>query len=296
MTVELRSIEKPFRNLRRLLKKIAEPPEPEQVHQLRTGARRIEAMLHALELGHRSVAGELIAHLKPIRKAAGAVRDMDVLIASAATLPHEGEEECFVHLLEELAEERRKAANKLDKTLNARQRATRELLKKALDSLVSGARGNGKESVRTNPQMATQFMASSLQLETELAEWPKLNVRNLHAYRLKVKELRSLLELGRKPDKNFRNALRAVKDHIGAWHDWSELSRIAAIKLRHGASCALQQRISAREKEQRRKALASANRVQENYFGKSSAGRLKKDVSSVRLGNAAVSATADLAG
>jgi CHAD domain-containing protein len=296
MAIESRSIQKPFRKLRRLLKRISEPVEPEQVHELRTGARRIEAMLHALELGHRSVAGELLKHLKPMRKAAGAVRDMDVLIASAATLPHEGEEVCFVHLLEELAEDRRKAANKLDKTLHARRRSTRELLEKVLDSLVSGVRGDEKEGVRANAQMAAQFMASSLQLETELARWPKLNVRNLHAYRLKVKELRSLLELGRKPEADFRNALRAAKDHIGAWHDWSELSRIAVKKLRHGASCGLRQRIAAREKEQRRKALASANKVQGNYFGKSSPGRLKKDVSSARLGNAVVSATADLAG
>ena len=47
--MELDRVEKPLRKLRKLLKDLPQNPPPEEVHQLRTHTRRIEAVANALE-------------------------------------------------------------------------------------------------------------------------------------------------------------------------------------------------------------------------------------------------------
>src|SRR5207253_7934757 len=73
-----------------------------------------------------------------------------------------------------------------------------------------------------------EAMANALKLSSELAITTKLDRKNLHPYRLKVKELRYVLQLANDADEQqFVDKLGEVKDAIGEWHDWEELITIA---------------------------------------------------------------------
>jgi CHAD domain-containing protein len=71
-----------------------------------------------------------------------------------------------------------------------------------------------------------------LKLSIELATPATLNRTNLHAYRLKIKERRYVLEMADDPgNQEFIDKLGEVKDAIGEWHDWEELIAIASIEI-----------------------------------------------------------------
>ncbi len=61
----------------------------------------------------------------------------------------------------------------------------------------------------------------------ELGEWPPLDAENIHAFRLKVKELRYILQLDADADPGLVEALGDVQRRIGDWHDWHQLEEIA---------------------------------------------------------------------
>lgn len=101
------------KKLRKAFKKIQQDSSPEAVHKLRTRTRRFEAMIKALALDSRKNEHRLIRKLKPLRRRAGRVRDMDVLTRFASGCRQDGEDECSVRLLEHLGAEReRQVANR----------------------------------------------------------------------------------------------------------------------------------------------------------------------------------------
>ena len=76
-------------------------------------------------------------------------------------------------------------------------------------------------------------MAKAIKLSSQLKSPPRLSRSTLHPYRLKVKELRDVLQLSdRTADKDFLKELGEVKDAIGEWHDWEELTSIAGQSAR----------------------------------------------------------------
>ena len=80
-------------------------------------------------------------------------------------------------------------------------------------------------------------------LAASLKSLPSLNHKNLHPYRLKVKELRDVLRLSEKPsNQKFIDVLGQVKDAIGDWHDWQKLTAMASDLLDHGSGCKLLQK------------------------------------------------------
>src|SRR5262249_31397974 len=109
MALDLDQLEKPIRKLRKLLKKMPSEPTPKQVHDLSTNARRLEAMLEAIDPDQNG--RRILKQIAKVRKKAGKVRDMDVLTAFAAGLSPDGDEEaCAVRLLEHLGAVRRSNA------------------------------------------------------------------------------------------------------------------------------------------------------------------------------------------
>ena len=86
--------------------------------------------------------------------------------------------------------------------------------------------------------------AESLRLSSELGTPRRFSKGNLHPYRLKVKQLRYVLELSADHPK-CADDLGEVKDAIGDWHDWEELVAIAEDLLDHGAKCKLTRRLKA---------------------------------------------------
>lgn len=269
MPLDAKAIGKPFRKLRKFLKDFPNPPGPEEVHEVRTHTRRIEAIVGALRLDGRS--GKRLVHdLKPIRKAAGEVRDMDVLTDLAASIDPRDDGDCRLKLMQYLARRRTKAAKKLvkkvnsgEKELRAELKACRAAVESDLDDAESRdarAKGNPKRRAK-----AAQSVASLLEIEQEMRDFPRLNQDNIHPFRLKVKELRYTLQLGQESDSKLTDALGAVKDQIGLWHDWNELAAIAEQVLEDGG-CAVLAEIRGRAKQEFQKALGAANSLRAQFL------------------------------
>src|SRR6185437_2198386 len=128
--MELDRVEKPLRQMRKLLKDLPADPAPEEVHQLRTRARRIEAVATALEPVDGKAAKQLVKAIKPVRKAAGGVRDMDVLTGDLLGMPQDGKNGARVRLVGHLAGMRQESADELMDAVGRQRKTARRQLKK----------------------------------------------------------------------------------------------------------------------------------------------------------------------
>src|ERR1700745_1877787 len=117
------------KKLRKLLKTLSGELDPESVHQLRTLTRNIEAIVNALAPDSPDQSRRLLKLMKPIRRSAGCVRDMDVLIANASSLAFHERPEGVVRLLEHMAATRTADAPRLHRKIKGRRKAARSLLK-----------------------------------------------------------------------------------------------------------------------------------------------------------------------
>src|SRR5262245_11209863 len=100
MALNVPTLRRSVRNLRKLFGKAPRRPSPDRVHDLRTHTRRCEAMVEALGLDGRRNERRLLSDLAKLRKRAGKVRDMDVLTSHAATVAVAHEQDCLVELLQ----------------------------------------------------------------------------------------------------------------------------------------------------------------------------------------------------
>lgn len=255
---------KTFRELRKSMSSMSRRPSPNRVHSLRTRIRRVEATIHALVPGENREKKCLQKFLKPIRKRAGKVRDMDVLIVFAASLSNKGDDSCLVQLIEYLSFERIRLARHLQHAFFARQKRVRQGLKRC-SALIDRQSARQNKSHVENRKLSADALTTAYSIWAELSEWPRLNASNLHPFRLKIKELRYILELAEHENKRFVDALGDVKDAIGEWHDWSELSRIAAGVLKHGSRCPLMKQVRSNTKEKLENALAVSNAFRKQY-------------------------------
>lgn len=262
MALDPREVQKPLSKLRKLLKKMPKQPTPEQVHDLRTNSRRLEATVKALQLDRKRKGRRILTTLAPLRKRAGRVRDMDVLTGFAAGLSANGSQEPVVQLLEHLGESRFQAARKLHKSVVKRRRTAKMRLKHC-SSLVD--RNLGESGKRRFGEWQASATADALKLSGEIAGWPRLTTQNLHPFRLKVKELRNVLKMTGKDDE-LVDRLGEVKDAIGEWHDWTVLLEIAIDALGKRERRLLVRQINNIKKQKERTALDAANRVRNHYF------------------------------
>jgi CHAD domain-containing protein len=270
--MERERIVKPLRQLSKLLKEMAESPTPGEVHKLRTRARQIEALAAALEPADAKQTRRLLKAIKPVRKAAGGVRDMDVLAGDLRHMPvtraNNGTRDSVVRLVEHLSTVRRKnAADLLDAVDRQRKPARRELRRytKLVDSVARGKR-TAQIDVAYALKSEDGDDSRSSALMDELAQWPRLNARNIHLFRLKVKELRYVLELFPQADEKFVELLGKVKDEIGDWHDWQQLGEIAREVLDAQEDRELLEQIDAVAKQKLARALAGANGLRQRYL------------------------------
>lgn len=268
------------RKLRKALKKIRRDSSPEAVHKLRTRIRRFEAMIQALALDSRKNEYQLTQTLKPLRRRAGRLRDMDVLTHFASCPQVDGEDDCSAQLLEHLGAKRERQARKLEKVTLSDSSSIRKRLKKSekfLDQtfLRRNERSTPKNSSHAR-ELADRAAALAFEVEAELRDWPALNRRNLHPFRLKAKKLRYVLQLAEKSDSRFVASLGEVKDSIGEWHDWQELAAVAREVIEH-SRCKLREQINRTARQKFEQALSVANRLRENYL-KAPARAVKKQV------------------
>jgi CHAD domain-containing protein len=268
-------VEKPLRKLRKQLKALPSNPRPADVHSLRTHARRLEAAVAAVALGRNKTSRRLLKLITPVRKAAGKVRDMDVLIGDALTLADSHGSESMVRLVEHLARMRVKYARKLHSIVEQQRPEARKQLKQSSKMLKKAVEKDwGDRSGEAAPQT----------LISELGHWPDLTAVNLHMFRIRIKELRYMLELSAEADQTLIASLGIVKDAIGEWHDWVELLKIAQKVLDAEADGGNLKRLEDIVRERLESAVAAANHLRERYFNSEARARGNKKVIQMAAG------------
>jgi CHAD domain-containing protein len=249
MNADLQKAISPLRRLRKILGDFSAHPSPEDVHDLRTRARRLEAIVHALSPERDPAARRLLKLVKPVRKAAGKVRDMDVMLANLFALSDEPAGEGLLRLAEHLAKVRSQHADRLYRVVDRRRNLLRKRLKRYTSALEQSASGN--VSTLAAPQV----------LATELEHWPRLHQDNLHEFRKQAKELRYILQLTPDTVPERVEALTATKDAVGEWHDWVELRAVAEEVLDPKTDGEILKHIAAITREKLRAGLSAANRL-----------------------------------
>jgi len=272
-------------------------PEVEQVHQLRTHARRVEAVIEAVEQSPDSNEHELLRLLERVRKGAGKVRDMDVFIAHVAhmDLPP-GENNCQVELLEYLSGKRLRSARKLHRIVEENGSELRRRLKRCNARILKLVERAGNSAVDEPNGATIHALADALQVSADLARVEIPRNDRLHDYRLGVKRLQYVLQLADRShkDEQFIEQLKQVKYSIGEWHDWQVLSGIAGKLLKAHHSCRLVRVIKATTAEKLEAAVDLAGRMRAQYLQPKSTPSRGKSRGKALLAVAALSAASAL--
>ncbi len=268
MAGELERARKAVRELNKTLKNLPADPPPNEVHQLRTASRRVEAIAAALAQVESKESRRALKAIEPIRKAAGGVREMDVLLANARRLARTSAGDSLTRLVEHLQRARQQNADLLRRALKRRRDAARENLKQysrfirsALDPRKGAASATGLPA-----QWHEGIHTAAMRVVRELGEWPPLDAENIHAFRLKVKELRYILQLSGEADSGLEEMLGNVQRRIGDWHDWHQLEEIAGQLLIAERDGALLTRISGICSRKFHQALKAANTLRGKYL------------------------------
>src|SRR5262245_52226608 len=265
MSFDIKRIHKSARRVATFLRRNPKRPTSDAIHDLRTSSRSLETTFTTLGLDSKTKVKRLLRDLRHVRKGAGKVRDMDVLTANALTIKQGGEQDCLVQLLEHLGAERNKHARKLKRVIETNTPQLRRNLKrnsKRVEKILEQAVNNPEDSDAT-----PATMAKAIRMASELNSPARLRRDNLHPYRLKVKELRNVLQLSdRAGGEEFIKTLGEVKDAIGDWHDWEELIAVASQVLDHGASCKLIMRLKAISNARYENALSLTSRLRSHYL------------------------------
>ena len=269
MADELERVRKALRELRKTLKSLPGDPPPKEVHKLRTTTRRVEAIATAVPLNGGKKTRQLLKSIETIRKTAGGVRDMDVLTANARKLARYSAGDSLARLLEHLKNAREQYATQLLAALNHHKRKTVRQRLKEYSKLVRSALHPGDSGSSVNGHRAHSHdgvHTSAMNLVRELAAWPALDASNIHAFRLKVKELRYTLQLDADADPALVDTLTDVQRRIGDWHDWQELKEIARQALNLERDAPLLARIDKTAKRKLERALSAANGLRAKYL------------------------------
>jgi len=219
---ELKNPLSPFLKLRKLLVHLNNDASSQDIHSLRTHARRVEMVIAALRLGHKNRFRKLLKTVKPLRKVAGAARDMDVLTSTVFALSQNHSDDSLVRLATHLGQLRKKSAGELLDLVAAKHKNARRILKRYSQLLRKRFQKEQANAI---------FTSAAVTLAAKLSRWPEFSENNIHAFRIKVKELRYMLQLSPNTDGTYLDTLRHIKDKIGDWHDWHKLAEIAADTL-----------------------------------------------------------------
>ncbi len=221
MAVNDEAIFRVFRRVDRLLREVRRNPEAERVHRFRTAARRLDVVLELLRRSHPRTVRRIAKPVGRLRRRAGKVRDLDVLAAALAALHCESE---AARRLAALIAERRDLQR-----LRLQAALERRGAQKLRHRLRQFARAIASRPVENAPSRQVAPVESSLREFCRVARRMPRTEAALHAYRIRCKHVRYLMELGR-PDRTATASLvplRAMQDALGSWHDHAELTRLA---------------------------------------------------------------------
>jgi len=229
-----------FSRLDLLLAKTRARPLVERVHQVRTTARRIEALIETLSPSPSAVGKKLLKRLARLRRRAGKVRDIDVQMAALRTLKIGRESERKAQLLEALAEMRSRRELRF---MAALEKDTVRKLRKGLRQVAAAllpppARYDADQPAAPPlPPASPASPADALQpVPLALLRFARLSRRrlllteeNLHAFRTDCKRIRYVAEMAGKDPQARRvvELLKRIQDEVGDWHDWLTLTATA---------------------------------------------------------------------
>jgi CHAD domain-containing protein len=215
-------------------------PKPSAVHNIRSATRRIQAQLQLLALlpkvpPHKPQKTRLLKHLARLRRAAGAVRDLDIqqrLLAAA--FPHNVQ---AAALRAKLKQKRDLAAAHLVHLIQQKQAKTAAAIELLLTSLA--------------PWETTKLPPTAV-LELTEAWFKRRNSLNpededtLHNIRKAAKLSRYLAESA--PGSAAKAAaarFERIQKAGGHWHDWLQLSKLPGINRKAALSEYIRRRIAA---------------------------------------------------
>ena len=226
-----------------------EDADADAVHRVRTGSRRLQAMLEAMLRENATFALDhparpWLRQLKQIRRAAGPVRDLDVhrklleqLVGKAAapdsdTNPlHRPAEIKQAEMLDDwLKSERKHLARGMQKQIRKRQHGLAERQAAVLNAIGVVP----LESVRTGRSADAVALEDFVRAVDAM---PLLDAENLHDFRKATKKARYVAESATEkgPYSRVAKALKRVQDAIGDWHDWQCLFEEAETALEEDA-------------------------------------------------------------
>jgi CHAD domain-containing protein len=268
MNGELESVHKALRDLRKSLKGLPRDPKPEAVHKLRTSARRVEAIAGALPDARGQTSRRLVESIQPLRKAAGGVRDMDVLAANIRKLRQTAPADSLTRLIDHLESARSDEASELRHTLDRKRKEARHNLKKYAHEVESalGEMQNGSNGHAHNGHHRNGMNPTAKHVAREIAEWPAIDTGNIHEFRLRIKQLRYILQLDTKADPALLAALGTVQRRIGEWHDWEQLHEIAHEFLEPTQDTALLAQIDRMMQQKLDRALTAAKTLRREHL------------------------------
>lgn len=231
----------------------------ETVHRIRTGTRRVEAMIDVFAQeapdgnpDFARAAARWRQQLKRIRRAAAPVRDLDVhrkllekyasskAVEAAPDSLAQSSEIGGLPVISNEAKAIQAQADQLDAWLkHAREHNAVELIrqiKKRLDRLDGLAADftNAWASIRGRRKPVRDATRVSLDIFVGLSDkMPLLDSMNLHEFRIGAKKARYVTEVsGSGPQAEaIGKAIKRVQDVIGDWHDWLCLADEAHIAL-----------------------------------------------------------------
>lgn len=212
--------------LRRILKHEAGTrlgEDPEELHQMRVGTRRLRSALHLFEPALKLPGATRRKRIGPLARALGTVRDLDVQIELLrdkylAALPVE-EQQRLHQLLVYLDEERARTRAVLLEHLDSRQ--YQEFKAAATDFLtVPRLRGTQAETLY---HLLPELFRSQLADLWAHPGWQEPDVETLHALRIAVKRVRYSAEFFASCyGKGFRSLyleLKRLQEDLGIIHD-----------------------------------------------------------------------------
>ncbi len=216
-----------------------EDADPDAVHRVRTGSRRLQAMLEAMLRENETFALDhparpWLRQLKQIRRAAGPVRDLDVhrkllenLVGKAAPNSDANPLHKQADMLDDwLKSERKHLARGMQKQIRKRQHGSTERQTAVLNAISSVPLESAVTGRSADAVALEDFVRA-------VDAMPLLDPENLHDFRKATKKARYVAESATEkgPYSSVAKALKRVQDAIGEWHDWLCLSEEARAAL-----------------------------------------------------------------
>jgi CHAD domain-containing protein len=191
-----------------------------------------------------------------------------VLASNARRLARQVGGDSLSRLVEIFETSREQRAGELRRMLGRRRKVVRTRLKQYSRHVLSALLPEELDAAgaTSDGQLHESANNAAIKGMTELSEWAALTVDNVHAFRLKVKELRYMLQLLAGADPELVEALGDVQRRIGDWHDWQQLEERAREIVDAERNKVLLMRIAEIAKRKLNLAFAAAHALRRRYL------------------------------